>query len=313
MGVDEIKRIGVVGAGLMGHGIAQEFALAGYSVVLNDVSEENLKVAEQNIRANLRMLTDFGLLAPEKSRGIDENLTVTTSIEKAAAQSDFVIEAAFEDLNLKQELFRSLDKICPKHAILASNSSSLLPSKLASATRRPEDVLIAHYFNPPFLVPLVEIVPHPGTSDQTVKTVFDLMKNIGKSPVVLQKEAPGFVGNRLQAALFREALSIVEQGIATPEAVDIVVRNGFGRRLAAAGVFEIWEIAGWDLIQSICENLFPVIESTPAVSPLLMGMVQRGELGVKSGKGFYTWTPDSVQSLRKRIARVLVTIAKTIG
>ena len=313
MDVDGIKRIGVVGAGLMGHGIAQEFALAGYSVVLHDVSQEKLKVAEENIRTNLRMLTDFGLLAPDKSGRLDDNLSVTTTLEEAAARSDFIIEAAFEDLNLKQGLFRSLDEMCPKHTILASNSSTLLPSKLSSATHRPENVLIAHYFNPPFLVPLVEIVRHPGTSDQTVKTTFDLLQRIGKSPVVLQKEAPGFVGNRLQAALFREALSIVEQGIATPEAVDIVVRNGFGRRLAAAGVFEIWEIAGWDLIQSICENLFPVIESTPTVSPLLKGMVQRGELGVKSGKGFYTWTADSVQSLRKRIARVLVTIAREIG
>jgi len=312
MNVDEIKRIGVVGAGLMGHGIAQEFALAGYSVVLHDVSLEKLKAAEQNISTNLRMLTDFGLVAPDKSGRIVDNLSITTSIEEAASRSDFIIEAAFEDLTLKQNLFRALDELSPKHSILASNSSTLLPSKLASATRRPENVLIAHYFNPPFLVPLVEIVRHRGTSDQTVNTTFELLKRIGKSPVILQKEAPGFVGNRLQAALFREALSIVEQGIATPEAVDIVVRNGFGRRLAAAGVFEIWEIAGWDLIQSICENLFSVIESTPNVSPLLKGMVQRGELGVKSGKGFYTWTPESAQSLRKRIARILVTIAREI-
>jgi 3-hydroxybutyryl-CoA dehydrogenase len=311
--IEEIKRIGVVGAGLMGHGIAQEFALAGYKVSLHDVNDEKLKKAEETIRNNLRMLSDVGLITRDRSETLHENLHVTTSLEDAAGTSDVIIEAAFEDLKLKQAIFRDLDKWCPKHAILASNSSTLLPSSLASATTRPDKVLIAHYFNPPYLVPLVEIVRHAATSDETVNTMFNLLKKVGKKPVVLQKEAPGFVGNRLQAALFREALSIVEQGIATPEDVDNVIKNGFGRRLAAAGIFEIWEIAGWDLILTICENLFPVLESSGTVSPVLRGMVERGELGVKAGKGFYEWSPDSIQSLRKRIARILVNIAREAG
>jgi 3-hydroxybutyryl-CoA dehydrogenase len=143
------------------------------------------------------------------------------------------------------------------------------------------------------------------TSDETVKTLYDLLQGLGKVPVVVRKEAAGFVGNRLQAALFREALSIVGQGIATAEDVDRVVRNGFGRRLAAAGVFEIWEIAGWDLVLAICENLFPVIESSGTVPALLRDKVSRGELGVKAGKGFYEYSGTQEEILKNRDLKLL--------
>ena len=203
-----------------------------------------------------------------------------------------------------------MDELCPERTILASNTSSLLPSKLASATRRPDKVLVTHYFNPPHLLPLVEVVRGDKTSDETVNTVYDLLTRVGKSPVIIQKEVPGFVGNRLQAALFREAISLVAKGVASPQDVDMVIKSGFGRRLATAGVFEVWELAGWDLILTIAENLQPELESSPTVSPLLRERVERGELGTKTGKGFYEWTPDSAESLRERIAQVLTTLAQ---
>jgi 3-hydroxybutyryl-CoA dehydrogenase len=181
---------------------------------------------------------------------------------------------------------------------------------MASATRRPDRVLVAHYFNPPYLLPLVEVVRHDGTSEQTVGEMVELLRRVGKTPVVIRKEAPGFVGNRLQAALFREAVSIVEQGIASAEDVDTVIRNGFGRRLAAAGIFEIWEIAGWDLVLTICEQLFPKIDSRTSVPLLLRQMVERGEIGTKAGKGFYEWTPESIKALQERIAQTLSTVAR---
>lgn len=310
MNAGDIRNISVIGAGLMGHGIAQEFALAGFKVALHDVSDEKLSQAEENIRRNLRMMSDMGLVTGDAAGTVRRNLTLGTNLEGAVAGADVVIEAAFEDLKLKQGIFRTIDRASPGHAILASNTSTLLPSALASATRRPEKVLVSHYFNPPFLLPLVEIVRHDGTSDETVRVMFDLLKKTGKSPVILRKEAPGFIGNRLQAALFREALSIVEHGIASPEDVDTVIKTGFGRRLAAAGIFEIWEIAGWDLIQAICENLFPTLESTTTVSPVLKEKVERGDLGTKTGKGFYEWTPESIDALKKRIAAILVKIAQ---
>ena len=310
MNAGDIRNISVIGAGLMGHGIAQEFALAGFKVSLHDVSDEKLSRAEENIGRNLIMMSAMGLVTGDAAGTVRANLTFGTSLEKAVAGADVVIEAAFEDLALKQGIFRTIDRASPGHAILASNTSTLLPGALATATRRPEKVLVAHYFNPPYLLPLVEIVRHDRTSDETVRVMFDLLKTVGKSPVIVRKEAPGFIGNRLQAALFREALSIVEHGIATPADVDTVIRTGFGRRLAAAGIFEIWEIAGWDLVQAICENLFPSLESTTAVSEVLKEKVRRGDLGTKTGRGFYEWTPESIDALKKRIAAVLVKIAQ---
>jgi 3-hydroxybutyryl-CoA dehydrogenase len=170
-------------------------------------------------------------------------------------------------------------------------------------------VLVTHYYNPPHLVPLVEVVRGPETSDEAIETVHGLLTKVGKSPAIVQKEAPGFIGNRLQAALFREALSIVERGIASPQDVDAVVRNGIGRRWAAAGPFEIWGIAGWDLIYAASTYLSPHLESSTEPSSLLREKVERGELGVKTGKGFYEWTPESAEALTRRIARVLIEIA----
>jgi 3-hydroxybutyryl-CoA dehydrogenase len=313
MGVDDIRRVAVIGAGLMGHGIAQEFALAGYDVRLHDTDGGKIARARNDIRNNLSMLAGLGLITNEQAIASGERITGFTALVDAARDADLVVEAVFEDLNLKREIFRTLDSTCPPRTIFASNTSSLLPGLLASATGRPDRVLVAHYFNPPYLLPLVELVRHEKTSEETVRTMFALLKKIGKTPVIVQKEVPGFVGNRLQAALFREALSIVGKGIATAEDVDIVVKNGFGRRLAAAGVFEIWEIAGWDLIQSVCENIFPDLDDSKAVPPLLKEMVERGDLGTKSGRGFYKWTPESVQSLRKRIALVLSRIARELA
>ena len=305
-----IRNVSVVGAGLMGHGIAQEFLAAGYPVRLHDVTGEKLAAARENIRKNILMLSTLGLASPGAAESAPARLTTTTDLGEAVAEADIVIEAAFENLDLKREIFRSLDALAPEHAILASNSSSFMPGLVASATRRPANVLVAHYFNPPYLLPLVEIVRHETTSDETVNTVVALLESLGKTPVIVRREAPGFIGNRLQAALFREALSIVEQGIATPADVDTVIKNGFGRRLGAAGVFEIWEIAGWDLVLAICENLFPSLESRTTPAPTLREMVARGELGVKSERGFYDWTPESISALKAKIARTLVEIAR---
>ncbi len=310
MQLEEVRRIAVIGAGLMGHGIAQEFAVAGYEVTLNDLSAERLARAIEAMRANLRQLADLGLVPPERATAAPNEVRTTSDLAAAAADADVVIEAVFEDLPLKQRVFADLDRLAPPRAILASNSSSFMPSVLAAATGRPDRVLVAHYFNPPHLLPLVEVVRGPQTSDETVATMAALLRHIGKRPAIIQKEAPGFVGNRLQMALFREALAIVEAGIASPEDVDVVVKNGFGRRLAAAGPFEVFALAGLDLVLAVAEQLMPVIDSRPEVPALLRETVARGEHGVKTGSGFYTWTPEEGEALRQRVAKALIAIAQ---
>lgn len=310
MNVDEIRKLAIVGAGLMGHGIAQEFALAGYEVHLCDLTEDKLKQAIKNIQVNLQMLVEIGAITRKQAESVLANIHPGTELNEAGAKADVVIEAVFENLELKQELFQKLDRLCPEHAILASNTSSLMPSSLASATRRPDKVLVTHYFNPPYLLPLVEIVRHQATSDETVTTIYDLLTRVGKSPAIVRKEVPGFVGNRLQAALFREALSIVEQGIATPQDVDIVVKTGFGRRYAAAGPFEVFEMAGWDLVLAVAQYLYPDLESSTELPAILNEKVETGQLGMKTGKGFYEWTPESAEALRQRMGQTLVKLAQ---
>jgi len=310
MNIDDIRRIAIVGAGLMGHGIAQEFALAGYNVHIHDITEDKLQQAINNIRTNLQMLMKIGTITQKQAESVLINICSDVELKNVVAKADVVIETVSENLELKQQIFRKLDQLCPAHTILASNTSTIMPSILASSTQRPDKVLVAHYFNPPYLLPLVEIVRHKETSDETVTTIYDLLTKAGKSPAIIQKEVPGFVGNRLQLALLREALSIVEQGIATPQDVDIVVKNGFGRRFAAAGPFEILDIAGWDLVMAATQYVLPDLESSTDVSPVLKDKIEKGELGVKTGKGFYDWTLESAEAFKQKVGQILVKIAQ---
>ncbi|MBI4336439.1 MAG: 3-hydroxyacyl-CoA dehydrogenase family protein [Chloroflexi bacterium] len=310
MTVDDIKHIAVVGAGLMGHGIAQEFALAGYQVGLHDLTGERLQHAVKQIEDNLLMLEQAGMVAREQVRPALARVHTSTTLEQVVANADVVIEAVTEDLSIKQEIYGKLDRACPDRTIFASNTSTFMPSKLAAATHRQDRVLVAHYFNPPYLLPLVELVRSQETSDETVQTMYALLKRVGKRPVVVKKEVPGFIGNRLQVALFREALALVEQGIATPEDVDTVVKNSFGRRLAVAGPFEVFDMGGLDTILAVTTQLVPEISSSTEVPALLQEKVHQGELGVKSGKGFHQWPAEAAQALRQRFSRALLQMSK---
>ena len=259
---NEIQRVAVIGAGLMGHGIALELAAHGYDVRLHDQDAARLEKARAAIGEGLARLAEVGRIPAEDLAAAPGRIAMSADLAEAVAGVDLVIEAVSEDLAVKQALFRELDALAPPHAILASNTSTFMPSLLAAATNRPRQVIVAHYFNPPHLLPLVELVRGGQTSDETVETMRDLYRGMGKAPAVVQKEAPGFVGNRLQAAIFREALAIVVEGIASQEDVDTIVKTGFGRRLCVAGPFEIADAAGLDVKLAVCEQLFPEIAST---------------------------------------------------
>ena len=307
---EDVRRITVVGVGLMGHGIALEFATAGYEVHITDVSEETLTAAVERIRASLRLLADVGAIAPDGIDAAIARITPEPSMGKAAANADVVIEAVFEDLGLKRRIFAVLDTVCPERTVLASNTSTYVPSAIASATKRPDRVLVAHYFNPPHLLPIVEVVRGPETSTQTLKLITSLLRSIGKQPAVVQKEVPGFVGNRLQMALDREALAMVRDGVASVEDIDTVVKYGFGRRLAVAGLFEVGELAGWDVLATIAGMLFPDIDDSKQVPAILQERIDRGDFGVKSGRGFYDWTPESADALRRKVGEALAEMAR---
>ena len=305
MSMKDIRNVAVVGAGLMGHSIAQEFAVAGCQVALNDVSEERLGHARERIRQNLEMLG--------RSQEVDEvesRMTFTGDLRMAVEDADLVVEAITEDLEIKRALFAELEGICREDAILASNTSTFMPSQLAEATKNPGRVLVTHYFNPPHVVPLVEVVGGRDTSPETIETVRDLLLSQGKKPVVLGTEALGFIANRLQAALLRECFALVENGVARPEDIDAVVTTSLGRRLGVAGPFEVFDAAGADVWHAIFEGLAHDIESSTEVPPGIARMVERGDFGLKTGRGVYEWSDESSAELRRRIARAVEEIGR---
>ena len=312
MSAAEINKITVVGPGMMGHAIAQEFASAGYTVMLCGRSDKRLQQALAKMERNLLELAEWDIISNDEVRPTLDRIKTTTTLEEAGANSDLVVESIIEDLEVKQHLFKDLDRICPPHTILASNTSSLLPSDLGAATRRPERVLIAHYFNPPYLMPLVEIVRGKSTSDDSIDTVYNLMKAMGKRPIICQKEALGFIANRLQLVLWREAFNIVQRGIASPQDVDLAVKNSFGRRLGTVGPFELYEyIDGYDLTLQCEKYILPDMDTTNEPYPLLLEKIEKGELGAKTGKGFYDWTPEFTEAWRKKIIKTLVHFRKS--
>jgi 3-hydroxybutyryl-CoA dehydrogenase len=303
------KSITVVGAGLMGHGIALEFAAHGHTVAINDVNEELLDSALGRCQQGLQLIASTGRISPESVSDTINRISTSADLHTAVANADVVIEATSENLDLKQRIFAELDALCPPHTILLSNTSTFLPSALGNRTGRADRIAVAHYFNPPHLLPVVEVVRGPQTSQATVDAIVDLFESIGKRPAVVQREIQGFIGNRLQAAMFREALHIVGAGVATAPEIDEVVRSSFGRRLSVAGTFELRDLIGLDLALDISHQIIPSLNNSKTIPNVLADKVRSGDLGTKTGRGFYDWTPESAEALRLRIARCLADMA----
>ena len=305
----DIRTVAVIGAGLMGHGIALEFALSGYDVRLHSRSDASLDRARGMILDSIGRLRDLGRVSDQQAESVSARLRMETDLRAAVSDADIVIESIYEDRDAKVKLFARLDDLCSARTILASNTSSFLPSALAEATTRPDKVVNTHFLNPPFLVPLVEVVPASGASPETTEAVMALLRSIGKRPILLAREVPGFVASRLQMAILREALWLVENEIASPDDVDLAMSAGLGRRWASAGVLRVLDVAGWDLISRVASDVFPHL-SNDSDAPLLHDMVARGDSGVKTGRGFYDWTPQEAESMRRRIAHGLAEIDK---
>jgi 3-hydroxyacyl-CoA dehydrogenase len=300
--------IGVVGAGLMGHGIAQDFAAAGHSVLLYDVDEDRLSKVKELIAENLQTMAKLGVADPSVADEVMARVSTKKSLPELAERCDYIVEAVVENLEVKLETFATLDEHAPDHAIFASNTSSLLPDHLAAGSKRPDRMIVTHYFNPPYLVPLVEVVRGSATSDETVSTVTGMLQAAGKQIAVLQRAVPGFIVNRFQVAIIREAVSLVEQGIASPKDIDTAVRNSIAPRMSAGGVFEVYDLTGWDIVLAICKNILPDLNKLEQLKDPVETMVSEGHLGVKSMQGYYEWNADTIRDLHERIARALATL-----
>jgi 3-hydroxybutyryl-CoA dehydrogenase len=286
-------RIAVIGAGLMGHGIAQVFALAGHEVSIYDPVMSALDSVRSRILANLR---DLG-----EDESAVERVTGCHDLGDALHEADYVVEAVLEDLPLKQKLFVEIEKHVRPDTILASNTSVIPITKIMQGLQDRSRALGTHWWNPPYLVPLVEVIGTQWTSQQAIDWTIGLHKAAGKMPVHVKKDVPGFVGNRLQHALWREAIALVEHGICDAETVDTVIKASFGRRLAVLGPLENADLVGTDLTLAIHQTVLPAIEARKGPSPYLEKLVKDGKLGFKSGEGFRKWTPEQQQALRAAV------------
>ncbi len=290
-------RVTVIGAGLMGHGLAQIFALAGHQVVVQDPYQPSLDSLRERIAANLRDL------------GQDESAVTRVRAEpdlaRAVSEADYVLEAAVENLEIKQQIFAAIEAACPADCILASNTSVIPITAIMGGLRNRSRALGTHWWNPPFLVPLVEVIQTEWTAPSVIDWTMKLHTALGKTPVHVKKDVPGFIGNRLQHALWREAISIVERGIADAETVDAVIRASIGRRLSVLAPLANSDLVGTELTLAIHRTVLPDIENSQAPSPLLERMIEQGKLGFKSGEGFMTWSPEQQSAIRQKMVQHL--------
>jgi 3-hydroxybutyryl-CoA dehydrogenase len=312
MKLDAIRRIGVVGAGLMGHGIAQVFASAGYEVGLYDVDATTLDAAKSRIADNFKPFIDLRLAVPEDIDRCLERITLCRTIADLSQGAHVILEAILEDLGLKQATYAEIEAHAGPQTLLASNTSAISITQISEALKLKGRFMGTHFWNPPHVLPCVEVIKGEHTDDQAFETMYALMEKVGKVPVRVLKDVPGFLGNRLQHAMWREAISLCENGIARAEDIDKVVKYGFGVRMPFIGPLETADLAGLKLTHDIHQYLFPYLESAQAPSPLLGRLVADGATGVKAGKGFYPWTPEKVRLLIQKRDTVLLRILHDI-
>jgi 3-hydroxybutyryl-CoA dehydrogenase len=290
-------RIAVVGAGLMGHGIAQVFALAGHGVTIYDSIVASLDTVKTRILTNLKDLGD--------DQKAVERVTPVSDLAQAVRDADYVVEAVLEDLPLKQKLFAEIESCVRPDTILASNTSVIPITRIMEGLKQRERALGTHWWNPPYLVPLVEVIETQWTSRPAIDFTMKLHAAAGKKPAHVKKDVPGFIGNRLQHALWREAVALVEHGICDAETVDTVIKSAFGRRLAVLGPLENADMVGTDLTLAIHRTVLPDIDSRPRPSPYLEKLVKDRKLGFKSGEGFRKWSPEQQAALRSKVLQHL--------
>jgi 3-hydroxyacyl-CoA dehydrogenase len=288
------QHIGIIGAGLMGHGIAQAFAVAGHHVDIQEPDPDRRARIVDHVRRNLQELNMDDTAA--------DQIRPCETLEDAVGHADVVIEAVPEDLDLKQRIFVAIEAAAPPHALLASNTSVIPITRIMERLRDKSRAMGTHWWNPPYQIPLVEVIQTADTDDAAIAAMIELLTSIGKMPVHVRKDVPGFIGNRLQHALWREAIALVQNGVCDAETVDAVVKASFGRRLAVLGPLENADLVGTDLTLAVHEHVLPDLDRTPGPSPLLRELVASGRLGMKAGAGFRTWTEAQQTEVRTRLS-----------
>ena len=308
----DFRQIAVVGAGRMGHGLAQMFAMKGLHVTLISTRESTLQSAKKQIIENLRIIKrEFHSdLSPDNIAG---SIVYTNDPSSGLVGSDFVLETISEDLDAKTKVFRVMDEVTPEGAVLASNTSGLSITRLSEATQNADRVLGCHWWNPPYLMPLVEIIPGQHTSIETVARTERFIKGLGKDTVLVKKEVPGFIWNRIQAAVVREAMHLLDEGVASPEDIDKVVRRGYALRSSVMGPFKTIDLSGLELWKTVCENLFPHLSDSKSPSKTFDEKMKDGHLGAEQGSGFYQYEKKSYNEVLAERDVSLISLLKSMG
>ncbi|MFZ1884358.1 MAG: 3-hydroxyacyl-CoA dehydrogenase NAD-binding domain-containing protein [Rhodoplanes sp.] len=296
------QRIGVLGGGLMGHGIAYLFAAAGHPVSIFEPAASVRDALPTRLEAIRKLLDGDTAILPR--------IAIRDRLADAVIDADVVIEAVPEKLDLKQKIFAEVEALVAPDTILASNSSALRPTDIGRDLVRRDRMIGTHFWNPPHLVPLVEVIETEVTSAATVEATMRLMREAGKKPVHVRRDVPGFIGNRLQHALKREAIALLADGVADAATIDEVVKEGFGARLAVLGPLEQSDLVGLELTLDIHETLLQHLDCTKGPHPLLRQKVAEGKLGMKAGEGFRRWTEEEAEAVRTRLSQFLATLVK---
>ena len=313
MTADPKRSRAVIGAGLMGHGIAQVLAARPGTVWLYDVSTSALDRALDRLRESLAMLVRNSLIAEAETDTVMGRIRPTTDLSQAVQSAWFAIEAAPEDAELKRGLFADLERLAPDDAILATNSSSLTIGQVSTGVANGERLVGSHFFLPPQLMPLVEVSRGPATSDETMSTTVDLWRACGKVPISVEQDIPGYIANRMQGALVREAVSLLQRGVATAADIDTAARLGFGVRMMVSGPLEQRDLGGLDLHLRIAKALWPDLDRSTGPFPVALEKVERGELGLDAGRGFHDWTGQDPESIRQERNEALLTMVTRLG
>lgn len=303
----------MVGAGLMGHGIAQVLAMRPGTVMLYDVSHDALVLAITRIRNSFDSLVKYNLVDQVDADASTNRIRVTTDLNEAVEPAEFIIEASPEDLELKRRIFTDLERLTGSSTIMASNTSGLSIQDMTGHLVHQDRVVGSHFFLPAQIVPLVEVSRGPQTSDETIDRTVELWRSCGKRPIRIEKDVPGYVANRLQSALVREATHLLSEGVASPEDIDMAVQMSFGLRYMVSGPLEQRDLGGLDLNVALSREMWPHLNTSPVPLPYVVDKVERGELGLKSGKGFYDWGDQNSEKVRQERTERLIEVMSKLG
>ncbi len=310
MQAKDIQRVAVLGLGTMGHGIAQTFAAAGCSVRAYDEAEAARSTAIERIRSNLVQMAEESLIDASAVEGTIERIVVVDQPMRAVKGAEYVVEAVLENLPLKQELFAQMESWASRDAVLASNTSTFPMTQISKNMQLPQRAINTHWFNPPHLVPVVEVVPGERTSPEITVLTIELHKRIGKQAVRINREIPGLLVNRVQIAMIREVFHLWDQGIASAEDIDAAIRGSMGFRLAANGPLEIADFGGLDVWLNVFQGLVPDIRSDWEVPSRVQEIVDKGNYGVKTGQGIYDYPPEAAEQKRRERDQRFMALAK---